>query len=62
MDVKYTIIKVYTTECDDVIKCHSSVIAIWCMLTIELTALLKHLHSEMKGVQEEESIMGVRGR
>ena len=27
-----------------------------------MTALLKYLPSEMKGVQEKESIMGVRGR
>ena len=26
----------------------------------QLSALIKKLHSEMKGVQEKESIMGVR--
>ena len=29
---------------------------------IEVTALLKNLRSEMKGVQEKEYIMEVRGR
>ena len=29
---------------------------------IEVTALLKYLRSEMEGVQEKESIRGVRGR
>ena len=29
---------------------------------IEVTALVKNLLSEMKDVQEKESVMGVRGR
>ena len=55
MDVMYAIVMVYVTERNDVIKRHSNVITIW------QTALLKNLRSEMKGVQEKESIMGVRG-
>ena len=55
-------IKVYITERNDVIKCHSKVITIWRTSAIEVSALLKNLCSEMKGVQEKESIMGVRGR
>ena len=62
MDVTYTIVKVYVPECNDVIKCHSNVITIWRMSAIEVTVLSKNVHSEMKGVQEKESIMSVRGR
>ena len=62
MDITYTIVKVYITECNDVIKCHSYVITIWQMSAIKATASLKNLRSEMKGLQEKESIMGVRGR
>ena len=62
MDIRYAIIKVYVTECNDVIKCHSSVIKIWRTSANEETALLENLHSEMKSVQEKESTMGVRGR
>ena len=62
MDITYAIDKVYVTERNDVIKRHNNVITIWWMSTTEVTALLKNLHSEMKGVQEKESIMGVRGR
>ena len=62
MDVTYAIVKVYVTECNDVIKRHSNVIVIWWTSGIEMTALLKNIHSEMKGVQEKESIIGVRGR
>ena len=47
----------YVTERNDVIKCHSNVITIWQTSTIKVTVLLKNLHSEMKGVQEKESIM-----
>ena len=62
MDVTYAIIKVYITERNDVIKRHCNVITIWRMSAIEVTALLKNLRSEMKGVQEQESIMGARDR
>ena len=62
MDVTYAIVKVYVTERNHVIKCHSNVITIWQTSAIKVTALLKNLHSEMKGVQEKESIMDVRGR
>ena len=49
---KYATIKVYVTERNDVIKRHGNVITIW----------QKNLHSETKGVQEKESVMGLRGR
>ena len=62
MDVRYAIVEVYVSEHNDVIKCHSNVITIWQTPTNEVTALLKHLRSEMKGMQEKESVMGVRGR
>ena len=62
MDVRYAIVKVYITERNDVIKCHSNVIIIWRTSAIEVTVLLKDLPPEMKGVQEKEFIMGVRGR
>ena len=39
-----------------------TVITICRTSAIEVTALLKNLRSEMKGVQEKESIMGVRAR
>ena len=58
----YAIVKVYVTERNDVIKRHSNVITIWQTSAIEVTALLKNLRSEMKGVQEKKSIMGMRGR
>ena len=53
MDVTYTIVKVYVTERNDVIKRHSNVITIWRTSAIEVAALLKNLRSEMKGVQEK---------
>ena len=56
--VSYAIIKVYITERNDVIKGH---IIIWRTSAVEVTALFKNLRSEMKGVQEKGSIMGVRG-
>ena len=62
MDVTYAIAKVYLTERNDAIKRHSNVITIWLTLAIQVTALLKNPRSEMKGVQEKESVMGVRGR
>ena len=62
MAVTYTIVKVYVTEHNDIIKCHSNVITIWQTSAIKVTALLKHLHSEMKGVQEKESTIGEMGR
>ena len=62
MDVMYAIVKVYVTEHNDVIKRHSNVITIWQTSAIQVTELLKNLHSEMKGVQEKESITGVSGR
>ena len=62
MDVTYAIVKVYETERNDVIKRQSNVITIWRTSAIEVTALLKDIRSEMKGVQEKESIMDVRSR
>ena len=55
-------VKVYITEYSVVIKRHSNVITIWRTSAIEVTALLKNLHPDMKGVQEKDSIMGARGR
>ena len=49
-------------EHNDVTKRQGIVIRIWRTSAIEGTALSKTPHSEMKGVQEKESIMGVRGR
>ena len=48
MDVTHAIVKVYVTDRNDVIKRHSNVL---------VTALVKHLRSEMKGEQEKGSIM-----
>ena len=59
MDIMYAIVKVYITERNDVIKCHSHVISIWRTSAIEVTAWLKNLRSEVKGVQEKEFV--VRG-
>ena len=61
MDITNTII-VNITECNDVIKHHSNVITIWQTSIIKVNALSKHLHLEMKGMQEREFIMGVRDR
>ena len=60
MDVMYTIIKVYVTERYDVIKRHNNVITIWRTSAVELTAVLKNQCLEMRGVQEKESIIGLR--
>ena len=62
MDVMYAFIKAYITECNDVIKRHSNVVTIWHMSAIKVTALLKNLHSEMKGVQEKRTYHGCEGR
>ena len=62
MDITYSIIKDYVTEHNDVIKRNSNVITICQMSAIQVTALSKNLGSGMKGVQEKESIMAVRGR
>ena len=61
MDVKYAIVKVYVTQRDDVIKCHSNVTTIWRTSATEVIALSKYLRSEMKAEQEKEFILGVRG-
>ena len=62
MEVTYAIVKVYFTECNDVIKRLSHIITIWPKSALKVTALFKNLHSEMKDVQEKISIIGVRGR
>ena len=62
MKVTYEIVKFYVTERNDIIKRHSNVITIRRTSAIEVTALLKNLHSETKDVQEKESVMGVRVR
>ena len=46
-------VKVYVTEHNDAIKRHSNVITILRTSAIEMTALLKNLRSEMKGVQKK---------
>ena len=60
--VTYVIVKVNVTERNEIIKRHGNVIRIWRTSAIKVTALLKYLRSGMKGVQEKESVMGVRGR
>ena len=62
IDVTYTIVKVYGTELDDVIKRHSNVIPIWRTSAMEVAALLKNLRSNVNNVQEKKCIMGVRSR
>ena len=61
MDVPYATVKVYVTERNDAIKCHSNVITIWRRQQIEVR-IIENLRSEMKGVQENDSIMGVSDR
>ena len=56
------IVKVYVTEHNDIIKHYSNVTTIWQMSANQVTALLINLNSEMKGVQEKESFMGVKGK
>ena len=56
MEVTYVIVKVHVNERNDVFKRLSNVIIIWRTSAIEVTALLQNLRSEMKGVQETESI------
>ena len=62
MDVTYAIVKVYVIERNDVIKHQITVITIWRTSAIAVTVLLKNIHSEMKGVQEKEFIMGATDR
>ena len=62
MNVTYAIVKIYVTESNDVIKRHINAITIWRMSAIKVTAFLKTLRSEMKGVQEKESIISERDR
>ena len=52
MYVTYVIVKIYVTERNDIVKRYSNVITVWRTSAIEVTALLKHLCSEMKGVQK----------
>ena len=61
-DVTYAIVKVDVSERNDVTKPHSNVITIWRASAIEMNALLKISRSEMKRVQENDSVMCVRGR
>ena len=62
MEVTYGIVKIYITKRNDVIKRHSNVITIWRTSAIEVTALSKNLSSNMKVLQEKESIMGAKSR
>ena len=62
MNVTYAIVKVYVPERNDVSERHTNVITIWWTPAIEVTASLTKLPSEMKGAQEKEYVMGVRGR
>ena len=59
MEVTCAIVKVYIIEGDDVMKRHSNVFTIRRPSAVEVIALLKNRRSEMKGVQEKESIIGV---
>ena len=61
MDFNYAIVNVYITERNDVIKRHSNAITISRTSAIESTAI-SETSSEIKGVQEKDSIFGVRGR
>ena len=61
MDVTYAIVKVYVIERNDVMNRHSNVTTMCRTSAIKVTASLKNLRSEMKGVQEKESIMGLGG-
>ena len=56
----YAIVKVGVTERNDDTQRHSIVITIRRTFATEVTALSKKPLSEMKGMQEKESIMGVR--
>ena len=56
MDVMYAIVKVYATERNDALKCHSNVITIWQTSAFEVTALFENLCSEVKDVQGNESV------
>ena len=62
LDVTYAIVKVDVTGRNDVSKRHGNIITVWQTSTKEVTALFKNQRSEMKGMQEKEIIMGVRGR
>ena len=46
----------------NVVKHYSNVITTWQRSAVEVTALINNLHSEIEGVQEKESVTGVRGR
>ena len=56
---RYAIIKVDDTDCNDITKCYFIVIIIWWTSAIEV---IKNSLSEMKGMKEKESIMGVTDR
>ena len=56
MDVTYAIIKVYVIERNDIIESHSNFITIWQTSAIEVTALLKNLHSQTVILGTEFSI------
>ena len=60
MDATYAIVKIYVTECNDVIKRHSNVFTILRTSAIEVAASLKNLYSEMKNGQEKEFIINMR--
>ena len=60
---RYAIVKVDVAERNDVTKHHGIVITIWQTSAIKVTALfMENPLLEMKGMQEKESIIGVRDR
>ena len=60
MDVTYATVKICVTECNDVMKRHSHLNMV--DVSNRSDCIIKNLRSEMEGVQEKESIMGVSGR
>ena len=62
MNSWYALVNVNVIEHNDVTKRHIIVITIWWRSAIDVAALSKNPLSEMKGMQEKESIMGVRDR
>ena len=57
---RYAIVKADVTDHNDVTKRHGIVTTVWRLSAIEVTALSKNPLSEMKSMQEKESIMDVR--
>ena len=56
MDITYAFAKVYVTERNDVIKCHSNVITIWQTSAIKVTALLKKIYIQKWKVCKKKTL------